>query len=176
MPTYSLDADVLVALAADTVEGIVHNGADVNAPILAGYDIFGCFKLLSHHGTWLQVKGKSAPPDKQIHVSKDAAEDRSDVWIFYKFRTGDNEYALCNYSTHRFVTADLWQWVTCNRAFPYAWEHFQVHHQGEHVALLCRASPLGPRWLTVEPNGNVRSNQRMADAWEKWTLVPFKHE
>lgn len=41
------------------------------------------------------------------------------------------------------------------------------------VALVCRRGPNGERWITVEEGGNVRTNRRIADTWEKFVLVPY---
>ncbi|KXZ48599.1 hypothetical protein GPECTOR_26g502 [Gonium pectorale] len=149
-----------------------HRGARLDAPIVADHELVGCFRLRSHHGTWLGVQ-EDAPRDKEVCVREAPDKERqTDVWFFFKSANGSDEYGLCNYRTHRFMSFEPWEWATCNRDFINMWESFQLHEQGGKVAFLCRQGPKGPCWLTVESNWCVRTNRKMADAWEKFDLIP----
>lgn len=132
MPLFTVEADVLIVHDEGRPPANEVNGAELNAPIVAGYDILGAFKLLAHNGGWLAAK-PGAPNAKEIRVVREPAADNSDVWIFYRYQEGDNEYALCNFVTHRFVSAEPWEWLSCNRGLADAWERFQLHRQGDQV-------------------------------------------
>ncbi|KXZ48600.1 hypothetical protein GPECTOR_26g503 [Gonium pectorale] len=151
-----------------------HRGARLDAPIVADHELVGCFRLRSHHGTWLGVQ-EDAPRDKEVRMRKAPDTERqTDVWFFYKYGSGGNEYGLCNYHTHRFMSFEPCEWATCNRKVPDTWERLQLHEQGGKVAFLCRKGPKGPRWLTVESNRCVRTDRLVADAWEKFDLIPVE--
>ncbi len=132
MPQFTVEGDVLIMHNETRLPAYEVDGAEFNAPIVADYDILGAFKLRAHNGTWLAAK-PGAPDTKEIHVVREPASDKSDVWIFYRYQIGDNEYALCNFATHRFISAEPWERLTCNRGLADAWERFQLHRQGDQV-------------------------------------------